>query len=243
MSNHYHLVVTDPGGRLPAFMHWLNEYLAKCLNAELGRWESFWAPGSYSAVVLTDELDVLRKLVYLFANPAKAGLVATLGQWPGAHSAPADMGGLAHEIERPSGFFREDGPVPRTVSLTCSVPPALSEDSGSVVNRVCQLLEEREIALRKERSRARAPLIGARRVLAQSPFSLPASRERRRQLRPQLACWDPWRRIEALQRLKGFLMAYFAALARFRRGERDVIFPFGTYGLRQRYAVCCVRAG
>ena len=31
---------------------WLNECVAKCVNAELGRWESFWAPGSYSCVAL-----------------------------------------------------------------------------------------------------------------------------------------------------------------------------------------------
>ena len=41
LSNHYHLIATDPHGNLPVFMHWLNEYVAKCVNADLGRWESF----------------------------------------------------------------------------------------------------------------------------------------------------------------------------------------------------------
>ena len=44
LSNHYHMSITDPDGTTPEFMHWLNEYLAKCINAELGRWETFWAP-------------------------------------------------------------------------------------------------------------------------------------------------------------------------------------------------------
>ena len=37
LSNHYHIVLTDPEGTLPAFAHWLNEYVAKCVHARLGR--------------------------------------------------------------------------------------------------------------------------------------------------------------------------------------------------------------
>ena len=43
LSNHYHLVLTDPKARLPEFMHWLNAYLAKSLNEQLRRWEE--SPG------------------------------------------------------------------------------------------------------------------------------------------------------------------------------------------------------
>ena len=39
LSNHYHIVATDPDGRLPEFMHWLNTYVAKSMNSLLGRWE------------------------------------------------------------------------------------------------------------------------------------------------------------------------------------------------------------
>ena len=55
MSNHYHLVLTDVEGRLPEFMHWMNVYIAKMLNARWGRTESFWAPGSYNSVQLGNE--------------------------------------------------------------------------------------------------------------------------------------------------------------------------------------------
>jgi putative transposase len=46
LSNHFHLVVTDPGARLPAFEQYLDSLVARALNASLGRWESFWAPSS-----------------------------------------------------------------------------------------------------------------------------------------------------------------------------------------------------
>ena len=49
MSNHYHLVVTDPDAQLPEFSRYLDSLVARAVNASLGRWEAFWAPGSYSA--------------------------------------------------------------------------------------------------------------------------------------------------------------------------------------------------
>ena len=52
LSNHWHAVLTDPDARLPEFEQYLDSLLARALNASMGRWESFWAPSSYSAVTL-----------------------------------------------------------------------------------------------------------------------------------------------------------------------------------------------
>jgi len=73
LSNHFHCVVTDRKGTLPAFEQLLDSLVARALNALHGRWESFWAPGSYSAVTLATPEDVLAKTGYVVANPA--GLV------------------------------------------------------------------------------------------------------------------------------------------------------------------------
>jgi REP element-mobilizing transposase RayT len=35
LSNHYHLVVTDPDARLPAFMQYLDSLVARAMNASL----------------------------------------------------------------------------------------------------------------------------------------------------------------------------------------------------------------
>ena len=69
-------------------MHWLDTYVAKCMNAHLGRWESFWAPGSYSVVHAVDAAAVIERLVYTWANPVDAGLVRTAREWP-RHSSRA----------------------------------------------------------------------------------------------------------------------------------------------------------
>jgi len=239
LSNHYHIVATDVHGNLPVFMHWLNEYVAKCVNAELGRWESFWAPGSYSCVALVDHKDVVGKLVYVFTNPVEAGLVGTHEQWPGARSLLAEMDGDPEVVRRPEGFFREKGSVPETATLQMVSPPAFdgagSDCSASVHSRIVE--REREIQQRVMQQGKR--FLGVHGVLAQSPRSRPDSREPRGGLDPRLACRDKWRRIEALLRLKGFLEAYREAWDRFVGGDRAAVFPFGTYGMRVRFAVLC----
>jgi hypothetical protein len=44
-------------------MRYLNQFVARTLNAAHGRWENFWAPGSYSAVRLVSPEDVVVSVV------------------------------------------------------------------------------------------------------------------------------------------------------------------------------------
>ena len=239
LSNHYHIVATDPHGTLPQFMHWLNEYVAKCVNAHLGRWESFWAPGSYSSVALGDDEAVLRRLIYVYTNPVTAGLVRTYTQWPGARSLPEDMGGEASVVRRPEGFFRKKGPVPETAVLGLVPPPTFQDDRSSWLPALRERIRVREAEICAEFDREGRRFLGRRQVLRQSPLSRPGNFEPRRGLNPRVAARDKWRRVESLQRLKSFLSDYRAAWQAFSEGDRLVIFPFGTYAMRIRFGVCC----
>jgi hypothetical protein len=220
-------------------MHWLNEYVAKCVNVELGRWESFWAPGSYSCVALVDRGDVVGKLVYVFTNPVAAGLVGTHEQWPGARSLLTDMDGDPEIVCRPEGFFREKGLVPETATLQMVSPPAFDQASSECSASVRSRIVEREREIQQRAAQQGRRFLGVRELLAQLPHSRPDTREPRGGLDPRLACRDKWRRIEALQRLKDFLEAYREAWKRFVGGDRATVFPFGTYGMRVRFAVLC----
>lgn len=233
LSNHYHIVLTDHEGTLPAFAHWLNEYVAKCVNARLGRWEAFWAPGSYSAVRLAGFEAISGRMVYTYTNPVSSGLVRSARQWPGAKSLPTDGFGQIVEIVRPEGFFRERGPVPEVARLSVSLPAALVEETADPVEALKRAVAEKERELRASGMR----FLGRRRVLDQSPFARPRTRARRRGLNPRVAERDKWRRIETLQRLREFIESYRNALTRFAGGEWDVCFPRGTYLLRVRFNV------
>ncbi|MDJ0762513.1 MAG: hypothetical protein QNJ97_05935 [Myxococcota bacterium] len=120
LSNHYHAVVTDTKGNLPQFMEYLHKYVAKTINASLGRWENFWASEKPSAVALQNPQDVLDKIAYTICNPVEAGLVAKTAHWPGV---AAFSPGQALRAKRPDVFFRANGPMPPSASLAIAMPP------------------------------------------------------------------------------------------------------------------------
>jgi putative transposase len=237
MSNHFHLVLTDPEARLPAFAQYLCSLVARAMNASLGRWESFWAPGSYSAVSLESADDVVAKTAYALANPVVAGLVRRGGDWPGLRTKPADLGEATLVACRPVDFFRAGGHLPEREELELSVPPgfATAEDFRERVSSALHALEEDALL---DDARAGA-FLGVAKVLAQNPRARPAGGEPRRTMKPRVAARDKWKRIEALTRLKEFLRSYRVAWLGMRAGVRDVVFPAGTYLLRIVHNVTC----
>ena len=244
MGNHYHLVATDSCGRLPEFMHWLNAFVAKCVNARYGRWESVWAPGSYSAVRLVKRDDVVSKIVYTLNNPVEAGLVPRGEQWPGLRSRPEDMLGKTVTAMRPGRFFRANSHLPEVAALTLAPPPGLDgEEAKAFVDEVTQGVASAELLANKEARQHGRRFWGRKAILAQPHTDTPKTREPRRQLSPRVACHDKWRRIEALGRLRDFLQAYREAWSHFRKGVRDVLFPSGTYALVRFAGARCAASG
>lgn len=238
LSNHFHCVLSDPEGTLPAFEQYLDSLVARSFNALNGRWETFWAPGSYSAVALLTPADVLHKMAYVLANPVISGLVQTSADWPGLWSAPDQIGGRAIEVSRPKRFFRADGPMPQSAALELVCPPGFDSVEALRAGLAAAVLEREERARRELVAEGR-PVLGVRGVLGQRPEHRPTTREPRRNLSPQVACRDKWKRIETLQGLKAFRAAYREAWRAFTRGLRETVFPHGTYWMRVTYRAVC----
>jgi len=238
MSNHFHLVVTDPRGELPAFEQMLASLVARALNATWGRWESFWAPSSYSAVRLETREDVVEKAAYTLANPVAARLVRRGKEWPGLWSGPQEVGTRAEVVRRPKVFFDPMGTMPESETLELRAPKGFGS-AEEYRGKLRQRLEELE---QQAASEGRG-VLGVRRVMAQRHTDRPGSIERRRGLKPQVAAVDKWKRVEALGRVKEFLHAYREALERLWRGARNVVFPRGTYLLRITLGVRCLETG
>ena len=241
LSNHFHLVVTDPEARLPAFHQFLDALVARAMNAFLGRWEAFWAPDSYSAVRLLSPGDIVAKAAYVLANPVEAGLVATGRAWPGLWSAPEGIGGEALEVKRPEHFFDPAGGMPESVMLRLTTPAGF-ESAEQFRAELEEALAEREVEARK-RHRARGGFLGVARVHAQKATGRPRSGAPRRNLNPRVAGRDKWKRIEALGRLVEFVRAYRDAWAARCAGATDAVFPYGTYLMRVLHGVPCAASG
>jgi REP element-mobilizing transposase RayT len=242
LSNHFHIVLTDPDANLPAFSQYLDSLVARAINASMGRWESFWAPNSYSAVALLDPDAVVEKIAYVLANPAAAGLVRHGRAWPGLWSDPRQIGGGVIQAERPAVFFLEDGAMPRAASLELSCPAGF-ESVEAFTQRLLDSLRLAEDRAAPNLAADNRSFAGVARVLAQKPTARPAPGEPRRGLRPRVASRNECKRIEALGRLAEFACAYREALLRWRKGIRDALFPPGTYLLRLAHGVRCASTG
>jgi hypothetical protein len=236
LSSHWHLVLTDPDSRLPAFEQFLHGLAARALNASQGRWENFWAPSSYSAVALTTQASVVEKAVYVLGNPALSHLVRSGRDWPGIWSAPEHIGGAPLRIPRPEGFFSENGTMPEVAELRLVPPPGFTaEEFRAKLGAELAAVELRAEDERRARGR---PVLGREAVLRQPTTGSAAHPKPRRGMSPRFAGRDKWRLVEALSRVKEFLRTYREALQQRRAGEAH-LFPAGTYQLRVFHDVPC----
>ena len=240
MSNHWHAVVTDPEGRLPEFTEWVHKFVAKCMNAKLGRWENLWSSEHCSVVLLTDPEDILNKIIYVDSNPVSAELVASASQWPGLISRPSDYTAGPVMIDRPDIFFRENGTVPEKVPLEIVVPPAFAELSPQEFRQLVERhLHTKENNIKRTLSREKRRVMGVRMILAQSVYDSPRTYAPHRGLNPRLAAVNQWRRLETIRRLKSFILAYREAVEQFKKGMHDVVFPPGTYWMKRFGGAVC----
>jgi REP element-mobilizing transposase RayT len=231
MSNHHHLVVTDPKGLLPEFLRELHRLTAKAINASQGQWENLWAAEPSNAVRLVTDDDVEDKIAYVIANPVTAGLVMKPEQWPGF----VRWGDVALDVERPTSYFREDGSCPDVLTLTITKPvprPIPSRRAGKWRQRIGSLVAGYVEKAHRDIKSAGRVFLGRAAVLASSFVQRALSYERRFGILPTFAAKvrtvrDRLRKVE-----RHFRTRYRAALEQWRGGTRDVVFPFGTWGMR-----------
>ena len=236
MSNHYHMVVTDPEGRLPAFMSWFNEFVAKALNCVWDRWENFWSPPPYSAVRLETSDDVVDKIIYTLTNPVKSLLVSDSGRWPGVTSRTKAYG-LPQIFRRPKIFFKKNGVMPPESSLTLTVPGSFEGTAAKFKTLINQLIRDKESEFKQLSRSSGHCFLGQAALKAVRHDERPISSAPRRNLNPHVASKNRKSLQNALKRLKQFRTEYAAAKMKFINGETNVVFPFGTYGLQKIVAI------
>jgi REP element-mobilizing transposase RayT len=233
MSNHYHLVVYDPRGNVPAFMQHLNRLLASAFNARWGRRENFWSSDAPCITHLVTYADVMEKIAYTLANPVTAGLVDSVAEWMGSSSF-AYLDGKPKLITRPSDYFSVDSKadIPEVIALTLSAP--LEEKSFAawakrVKARVAKI--DKDAAARRKKDR-KSKSMGMKAVLAKRHTDRPTRKAPPTKLRPHVACGEKQKRIGSLVRVKEFRWQYRDAQKRFADGEAGVVFPRGTYRMK-----------
>ena len=155
MSNHYHDIVHDRLGNIPAFLQYFHHLVAKCINVHRGRWENVWAVGQTSLVLLVEREDVIAKVVYAATNPVKDHLVEKVHHWPGINGLSALLNDRPMVATRPAYFFRDDGPMPETATLRLTIPASLGDPTAfrEEVRRRCAEVEAEAARERRETGR------------------------------------------------------------------------------------------
>jgi putative transposase len=232
MSNHVHFVVFDPHGVLPAFMAHFHRMVAKVVNCRLGRWENLWSNEQPNVVECIQPEDGFGKMIYSLTNPLQNHLVERAHHWPGVSSLRAQLSDKPVRVRRPHWYFDKEGKMPLYVEFRYGRIPGfehLSHEEWAEKIRAAIAAEEEKAA--EERRKTRIPILGVHAIKDQSPYETPATSEDRFGITPRVAAKSKWARIEALQRHKRFVAAYREAFEARRRGDLDVVFPYGTYHL------------
>jgi putative transposase len=240
MSNHHHLVVTDPRGELPNFLRELHRFTAKALNAIQGQRENLWSAEPCSAVRLADDFDVVDKIAYVAANPVAAGLVAQPEEWPGLSIwRPGTV-----RVARPRGYFLR-GTCPDALTLRVAAPAPDATLGVEILperdwrKRIREAIASKVASAHWNMRAAGRHFLGRAGVLTRSFVHRARSFEPQRMITPTVAARDHDARRALLGLQKAFRIAYRHALVLWTAGDRSAVFPMGTWWMRVHHGAAC----
>lgn len=235
MSNHDHLLFTDPNANGPDFIQTVHSFVARAVNALFGESDSLWSRDRYSAPVLPDIDTVIRKCLYVLLNPVKDGLVKFAWDWDGVTSWGMEYG-VPRRIPRPEWFYRDD--MPDEVEITLVRPeglhPGLSDRGARAKLRRDAKLKQRELI--SERREMGKGFLGMGRVKRVRRDASPKKERKRGGVVPHFAGPMHLQQLAAAI-LRHFWSEYADALRDYRAGKTGVSFPAGTYLMRVRFGV------
>ena len=250
MSNHPHLLISGTLNQVSSFMNYLDGELAKILKR--------LCPKKYQSTVfgnlrfkeerLYTAEDVLRKIVYIYANPSAAGLVNRIEDYPGINSWKMFYSG-GHTIDAPWVPPRFVKGVPKklkkvrdlalykdlklnaqsTHSITIApyawkkfFPESREWTDEYIFNEIQERLKVREAEHYESRG---GQCLGAAKLKSACIWA--NHFPKKQGITPFLSCHDPELRKELIASYRAFCAACREAWMRFKSGEHDVEWPPG----------------
>jgi REP element-mobilizing transposase RayT len=244
MSNHYHLVLTDPRGRLPDFMRDFNSAVARVLNDVAGARENVFSterPCMVRSVGDPEEIaqSLMDRCVYTLANPVEAGLVRRAKEWPGATSWSLEYG-WPITVKRP-GLKFYGKKRPKELQLVLTRPPGVdaSMSDAEVRELIRARVREKEAEVLERHHKEGTGFVGAAAVRAQSRLAKPSTPHGKgvKDVKPTVSARSKWHAIAAKQQVSEFTIRYRKALTAWKAGDRDVVFPYGTWRMARYFGV------
>ena len=264
MSNHFHLVLTDPRGVLPTFMGTLDSLISRNINALRGRGGSNFEEG-YTDRHIVDIDAGIAKAAYVLANPVAANLVSRSRRWKGVTSARMTFG-QRRTIKRPKASIWRDAPkddsgrkrkrkrawsrgrrrrkgqvkAPEEVELVLEpFPESLTSRSPeAVMEGIREQVEKREYVAETLRLKKGISVMGMNRVMRQDWWDFPGRKEDMFTHVDPVAGESREKVAAVRHRNRVFEAEYKVALDEVRNGGRPE-FPEGTWLMVRRYGYSC----
>ncbi len=232
LSNHIHEALTDPDARVVDFYRDAHSNITKAINVHLKRKESLWSSAKPNRVALVTRNAIIEKIAYTLANPVEALLVRYGHQWPGIRmSWPMKP----MTIKRPPFYFRgpkKGGKWPDEIILTLERPPGFEDlTEEELEERIAKQTKELEDEARAKAAEKGASFLGRKNVMRTSRYACAKRKEHPFRIIPVVAAKDAEARIRRIEENLAWRKCYVAARDLFVGGERDVVFPYGTYML------------
>jgi hypothetical protein len=213
------------------------------LSKEVGRlhdWPGTMFPDRYHSVPVSDEEAAqVARLKYLLANGTKEFLVDRPEEWPGVHSVEALRDGkplVGHWVDRTKEFaalqLRGERPEPETYTteervILSPLPCWAHVPQDEARRRVRDMVEEIAEEAARERVREDRRSLGAARILRAKPHHRPKEVDLSPKPRFHAATAAAFK---VMREAYGEVIAAFrAASARLLEGDRDAVFPEGTF--------------
>jgi len=220
-----------PHGDVSDFMHALDTHLA-CAIQVLRRYVIgvVWEPGKLSIVQLHTAEAVAHQVAYAMVNPTAAGLVWRPEQWPGLNPSVHEFGRRTLSAGKPDYYFTgKTWAAGGSVKLELPTQWFDGEDEARAA--IERSLRAQLAGARAEIRRRGWRVMGPVRARNVSPYRRAKTFEARGSLRPHVAAGpgQTEARIAALQQLIEFRRRHREAKRRWCAGDRDVVFPAGTF--------------
>ena len=240
MSNHLHMVMTDPDGLTgPKFMCEMDSFIAQLINKKLDQdgpiWNSAQRP---NWCALTDENACWDKMVYTLVNPVKAGLVESNRLWPGAITTVKTLRKGIVKTKRPPLVFSGEDSEEQWRHLNIELTPfpgAAWMESEKYLRKLDDLVMAEEAKIVAERAKQNKGFMGAKRVqeLPYTTFPLQGTNKDKKckkgkkgSIRPKVAGSGSQAWLDVYE---AFLGLYDKCREMVLDGIRNVEFPKGTY--------------
>ena len=236
MSNHYHVVLSDPECALPKFEQILNSFSARALNRHHGLTGTFWERESFTAPELDSDESLVDRCVYALTNPCSANLVELPEHWTGITSWSLEYG-HALVVRRPD-FFSDRMEAQLEIRLV-RPPVMLHLDDARLRQEIRGRARSRALELANKRRESGATVLGMARVRRQSLHGSPQPRERPSRDEPRRPTRSKWSLVAVAQRSVEWIREYKKALGAWIANPGAGVFPCGTYLMRVRYGVAC----